>query len=56
MEEQLFPQWLADGKTIQAFIFEGACIDIGTPERYQKAQHILEKVESEGVLESEGRS
>ncbi|HEX4074029.1 MAG TPA: nucleotidyltransferase family protein [Candidatus Acidoferrales bacterium] len=56
IEEQLVPQWLADGKTIQASIFEGACIDIGTPERYQKAQHILEKVESESVLESEGRS
>lgn len=56
IEEQLFPQWLADGKTIRASIFEGACIDIGTPERYQKAQHILKKVESESVLESEGRS
>jgi D-glycero-alpha-D-manno-heptose 1-phosphate guanylyltransferase len=56
IEEQLFPQWLADGKTIQASIFEGACIDIGTPERYQKAQHVLEKVERESLFESEGRS
>jgi len=56
MEEGLFPQWLAEGKTIQASIFEGACVDIGTPERYEKAQHILERVESETILESEGRS
>ena len=56
LEEQLFPQWLADGKNIEAFVFEGPCVDIGTPERYQKAQVILEKMESGSVLESEGRS
>jgi D-glycero-alpha-D-manno-heptose 1-phosphate guanylyltransferase len=56
LEEQLLPQWLADGKNIGGFIFAGPCIDIGTPERYEKAQHILEKVESGNVLESEGRS
>jgi NDP-sugar pyrophosphorylase family protein len=46
MEEQLFPLWLAEGRTIEASIFEGHCMDIGTPERYQKAQAALEKVES----------
>jgi len=56
LEEQLFPQWLADGKNIRGFVFEGACVDIGTPERYQKAQHVLEKVELESILESEERS
>jgi NDP-sugar pyrophosphorylase family protein len=56
LEEQLFPQWLAAGKKIRAFIFDGACVDIGTPERYQRAQQILERVESESVLESEERS
>jgi NDP-sugar pyrophosphorylase family protein len=56
LEEQLFPQWLTEGKNIGAFIFEGQCIDIGTPERYQKAQGVLEKVELGTVLESEGRS
>ena len=56
LEEQILPKWLAEGKRVDAFIFNGACIDIGTPERYEKAQHILEKVESETVLESEGRS
>jgi NDP-sugar pyrophosphorylase family protein len=56
LEEQLFPQWLADGKSIEAFIFDGLCVDIGTPERYRKAQAVLEKVESGSVMESEGRS
>jgi NDP-sugar pyrophosphorylase family protein len=56
LEEQLFPEWLADGKSIDAFISEGPCTDIGTPERYQKAQDVLEKMESGSVVESEGRS
>lgn len=41
LEEQLFPEWLANGKRIEAFVFSGGCIDIGTPERYLKAQHLL---------------
>src|ERR1700722_10485674 len=56
LEEQLFPQWLADGKGIEGFVYEGQCLDIGTPERYMKAQHDLEKVELETHIESEGRS
>lgn len=56
LEEQLFPQWLADGRSIEGFVYEGACLDIGTPERFLKAQHALEKVESETSIESEGRS
>ena len=56
LEEQLFPQWLADGKSVEGFVYEGPCLDIGTPERYLKAQHALEKVESESFIESEGRS
>lgn len=56
MEEQLFPQWLTEGQDIEAFIFEGECMDIGTPERYQKAQAVLEKVQSQTMIESEGRS
>jgi mannose-1-phosphate guanylyltransferase len=56
LEEQLFPQWLAEGKSIEGFVCEGQCLDIGTPERYMKAQHALEKVELETYVESEGRS
>lgn len=56
LEEQLFPQWLAAGKNIEGFVFEGQCLDIGTPERFQKAQGLLEKVELESVFESEGKS
>jgi len=56
LEEQLFPQWLADGKSIEGFVCEGRCLDIGTPERYEKAQRALEQVELETYIESEGRS
>jgi NDP-sugar pyrophosphorylase family protein len=56
LEEQLFPQWLADGKSIEGFVHEGECLDIGTPDRYMKAQHALEKVEMATYIESEGRS
>jgi D-glycero-alpha-D-manno-heptose 1-phosphate guanylyltransferase len=56
LEEQLFPRWLADGKTIEGFVYEGQCLDIGTPERYMQAQHALEKVELGTSIESEGRS
>jgi D-glycero-alpha-D-manno-heptose 1-phosphate guanylyltransferase len=55
LEEQLFPQWLAAGKSIEGFVYEGQCLDIGTPERYMKAQHALEKVELGSFIESEGR-
>lgn len=54
MEEELFPQWLANGKSIRAFIFEGKCIDIGTPERYQGAQDILANVETKGSTHRSG--
>ena len=56
LEEQLFPQWLAAGRSFEGFVFEGRCLDIGTPERFQKAQGLLEKVELENVFESEGKS
>jgi NDP-sugar pyrophosphorylase family protein len=53
LEEQVFPQWLADGRQIAGFIYEGDCLDIGTPERFQKAQHALEAVELGGAFELE---
>lgn len=56
IEEQLFPQWLAEDKNIEALVCDGPCIDIGTPERYQMAQDALKKVELETIFESEGRS
>ncbi|MGB9068775.1 MAG: nucleotidyltransferase family protein [Candidatus Acidiferrales bacterium] len=55
LEEQLFPQWLADGKCIEGFVYEGQCLDIGTPERYMAAQRTLEKVESETFIERKER-
>ncbi|MGA8678656.1 MAG: nucleotidyltransferase family protein [Candidatus Acidiferrales bacterium] len=56
LEEQLFPEWLASGRRIDAFVFSGECVDIGTPERYQKAQNVLAAVEREANVRREGQS
>jgi NDP-sugar pyrophosphorylase family protein len=54
LEQQLFPEWLAGGKHIQAFVSSAKCVDIGTPERYLQAQTLLAGVElSESLLRSE---
>jgi mannose-1-phosphate guanylyltransferase len=50
LEEELFPRWLAEGKNIRTFHHSGRCIDIGTPERYLRAQEILVNVEPDGFL------
>jgi NDP-sugar pyrophosphorylase family protein len=45
LETDLFPQWLAEGKHLRAFVHPGQCIDIGTPERYKSARITLASVE-----------
>jgi len=45
LEREFFPRWLRQGKYIKGFVCSGRCVDIGTPERYQRAQDILAKVE-----------
>ena len=50
LEEELFPRWVAEGKSIKAYVFLGACVDIGTPDRYRDAQEILANVEAEADL------
>ena len=54
VERDLFPQWLAEGKDIRAFVHSGACLDIGTPERYQLAQDVL--ASTEGLLGVAGKT
>jgi len=54
LEEDLLPGWLANGKLVRAFIYDGRCIDIGTPERYRSAQDILANVERESFASSSG--
>ena len=49
LERELFPQWLAEGKHLRAFVHPGECIDIGTPERYQSAQVSLANAEDGGI-------
>ena len=50
LEEDLFPQWLGEGRHIQACICPGPCVDIGTPERYHTAQRLLANIEVEARL------
>lgn len=57
LERELFPRWLQQGKHIKGFICLERCIDIGTPERYRRAQDVLANAEL-GVSEPqrEGQS
>jgi NDP-sugar pyrophosphorylase family protein len=45
LEEEIFPRLLAAGRNIRAYHHPGACIDIGTPERYLNAQAALADAE-----------
>ena len=53
VEREIFPRWLAEGRDIRAFVHPGACVDIGTPERYQVAQDVLANVEAEASVAGE---
>jgi mannose-1-phosphate guanylyltransferase len=46
LESDLFPRWLAEGRYLRAFRHSGECVDIGTPERYLRAQTTLANVEA----------
>lgn len=39
-----FPSWLHKKKDVHAYIFEGECYDIGTPESYKEVNEIFEKM------------
>jgi NDP-sugar pyrophosphorylase family protein len=45
LEKELLPRWLAEERDLRAFIHDGDCVDIGTPERYERAQKTLSAVE-----------
>lgn len=47
IETELFPSWLAMGKYLKTFVYAGACVDIGTPERYARAQALLAAAETD---------
>lgn len=54
LESDIFPRWLANGKYLRAFIHPGECVDIGTPERYQRAQLTLANAEVSESLTKPG--
>jgi NDP-sugar pyrophosphorylase family protein len=52
LETELFLRWLAEGRSVRAFICQGRCFDIGTTERYRNAQNGLAAAEiSAGALQ-----
>ena len=56
LETDLFQRWLADGRYLRAFTHPGECVDIGTPERYQRAQLTLANAEvAESLAKPEGQ-
>ena len=46
LEHELFPRWLEDGIPLEAFIHQGQCLDIGTPDRYHGSQELLRDAEA----------
>ena len=36
-----FPAWLYRRKEVYAYVFEGECYDIGTPESYEEVQRLM---------------
>jgi D-glycero-alpha-D-manno-heptose 1-phosphate guanylyltransferase len=55
LEKESFPRWVSEDKRIQAFVYSGECIDIGTPDRYRVAQQVLAEVEAAVAAQGEGQ-
>lgn len=49
LEKDILPRWLREGRYIQGFVFQGKCMDIGTPQRFREAQEVLADAEVEVV-------
>jgi len=45
LEKELMPRWLDEGVVVRAYLHQGRCLDIGTPDRYSSAQSALRDVE-----------
>ena len=56
LETELFRRWLAQGRSIRAFMCQARCFDIGTPERYRNAQKGLAAAEIDAGLLRQGGS
>lgn len=51
LERELFPRWIKAGRDVRAMVSNGGCMDIGTPERYRRAQGVLQNAEIEEPVE-----
>ncbi len=47
LERELIPGWLQNNRRIMGFVYSGACLDIGTPDRYRDAQILLAGIEAD---------
>lgn len=50
LERQLLPEWLNQGLHLRALISTSDCVDIGTPERYYRAQRALANTETQTTV------
>jgi len=49
LERELLPGWLREGRAVRVFVGQGACVDIGTPERFEAAQRALAGAEQQAA-------
>jgi mannose-1-phosphate guanylyltransferase len=54
LEREVFPRWIQEGRDVRAIMCPGTCIDIGTPDRYWRAQKLLRNSESKETARHEG--
>lgn len=54
LEHELFPKWLREGHYFNGFLCPNLCLDIGTPDRYRRAQETLAAVELDPVTPNWG--
>ncbi len=50
IERELIPNWLHQHRLITGLVYSGACLDIGTPDRYRDAQTLLAGVEADECI------
>lgn len=55
LEKGLLPHWLKQGMHLRAFVSAGKCVDIGTPDRYYRAQRALANTEFETAISQSNR-
>jgi NDP-sugar pyrophosphorylase family protein len=56
VETEVFRRWLAEGRSVRAFMCQGRCFEIGTRERNRNAQNGLAAAEIDAGATRQGGS